>query len=78
MEPAVRKAAEQGLSVEGSFPSDTVFLRAKNGDFNAVLTMYHDQGQIAIRRFPLPDLHAGARHRLRHCPLRHRQHRRQP
>jgi 4-hydroxythreonine-4-phosphate dehydrogenase len=49
MEPAVRKAAEQGLSVEGPFPSDTVFLRAKNGDFDAVLTMYHDQGQIAMK-----------------------------
>ena len=30
-------------------PSDTVFLRAKNGDFDAVLTMYHDQGQIAMK-----------------------------
>ena len=69
-------------AVEGPFPSDTVFLRAKRGDFDAVLTMYHDQGQIAMkligfdtrrdaaRRLPLPDLHAGARHGLRH--RRHR------
>jgi 4-hydroxythreonine-4-phosphate dehydrogenase len=49
IEPAVRRAAEQGLAVEGPFPSDTVFLRAKNGDFDAVLTMYHDQGQIAMK-----------------------------
>jgi len=49
IEPAVRKAAAQGLTVEGPFPSDTVFLRAKNGDFDAVLTMYHDQGQIAMK-----------------------------
>lgn len=49
IEPAVRKAVEQGLSVQGPFPSDTVFLRAKNGDFDAVLTMYHDQGQIAMK-----------------------------
>ncbi|MBZ6075137.1 4-hydroxythreonine-4-phosphate dehydrogenase PdxA [Microvirga puerhi] len=49
IEPAVLKAAEQGLAVQGPFPSDTVFLRAKNGDFDAVLTMYHDQGQIAMK-----------------------------
>jgi 4-hydroxythreonine-4-phosphate dehydrogenase len=49
IEPAVRKAIAQGFAVEGPFPSDTVFLRAKNGDFDAVLTMYHDQGQIAMK-----------------------------
>jgi 4-hydroxythreonine-4-phosphate dehydrogenase len=49
IEPAVRNAAARGLAVEGPFPSDTVFLRAKNGDFDAVLTMYHDQGQIAMK-----------------------------
>lgn len=49
IEPAVREARARGLIVEGPFPSDTVFLRAKNGDFDAVLTMYHDQGQIAMK-----------------------------
>ncbi|HEY7383330.1 MAG TPA: 4-hydroxythreonine-4-phosphate dehydrogenase PdxA [Beijerinckiaceae bacterium] len=49
MEPAVREAASRGFAVEGPFPSDTVFLRARNGDFDAVLTMYHDQGQIAMK-----------------------------
>jgi len=49
IEPAVRQAQAQGFTVEGPFPSDTVFLRAKNGDFDAVLTMYHDQGQIAMK-----------------------------
>ncbi len=49
IEPAVQKAIAQGLAVDGPFPSDTVFLRAKNGDFDAVLTMYHDQGQIAMK-----------------------------
>jgi len=34
---------------DGPFPSDTVFLRARRGDFDAVQTMYHDQGQIAIK-----------------------------
>jgi 4-hydroxythreonine-4-phosphate dehydrogenase len=49
IEPAVRRAQAHELAVEGPFPSDTVFLRARNGDFDAVLTMYHDQGQIAMK-----------------------------
>jgi 4-hydroxythreonine-4-phosphate dehydrogenase len=49
IEPAVQAAKAKGFTVEGPFPSDTVFLRAKNGDFDAVLTMYHDQGQIAMK-----------------------------
>jgi 4-hydroxythreonine-4-phosphate dehydrogenase len=49
IEPAVKAARAQGFTVEGPFPSDTVFLRARNGDFDAVLTMYHDQGQIAMK-----------------------------
>lgn len=49
IEPAVAKAKAEGLAVEGPFPSDTVFLRAKAGTFDAVLTMYHDQGQIAMK-----------------------------
>jgi 4-hydroxythreonine-4-phosphate dehydrogenase len=49
IEPAVRAAVEKGLAAEGPFPADTVFLRAKNGQFDAVLTMYHDQGQIAMK-----------------------------
>ena len=47
--PAVVKAQAKGFNVQGPYPSDTVFLRAKNGDFDAVLTMYHDQGQIAMK-----------------------------
>ncbi len=47
--PAVEAAREGGLAVSGPFPSDTVFLRAREGDFDAVVTMYHDQGQIAMK-----------------------------
>lgn len=47
--PAVIRAKAEGLDVSGPFPSDTVFLRARDGHFDAVLTMYHDQGQIAIK-----------------------------
>jgi 4-hydroxythreonine-4-phosphate dehydrogenase len=49
IQPAVTKAQAKGFNVQGPYPSDTVFLRAKNGDFDAVLTMYHDQGQIAMK-----------------------------
>ena len=47
--PAVEAGKRDGICVEGPFPADTVFLRAKNGAFDAVLTMYHDQGQIATK-----------------------------
>lgn len=49
LEPAVRRAIAEGLPVDGPWPSDTVFLRSKKGLCNAVLTMYHDQGQIAMK-----------------------------
>ena len=47
--PAVAQGQKRQIAVEGPFPSDTVFLRARAGHFDAVLTMYHDQGQIAIK-----------------------------
>jgi len=47
--PAVERARAMGLPAEGPFPADTVFVRAKAGQFDAVLTMYHDQGQIAMK-----------------------------
>lgn len=49
LEPAVRQAQEKQLDVTGPWPSDTVFLKAKRGEVDAVVTMYHDQGQIAIK-----------------------------
>ncbi len=49
IEPAVRAAVERGYNASGPYPADTVFLRAKGGAFDAVLTMYHDQGQIAMK-----------------------------
>lgn len=49
IEPAIQRAREQGMAVEGPFPADTVFLRAVKEGFHAVLTMYHDQGQIAMK-----------------------------
>jgi 4-hydroxythreonine-4-phosphate dehydrogenase len=47
--PAVEAAKAEGILCDGPFPSDTVFLRAKRGDYDVVQTMYHDQGQIAMK-----------------------------
>jgi 4-hydroxy-L-threonine phosphate dehydrogenase PdxA len=47
--PGIRLAADQGYRAEGPYPADTIFVRAKNGAFDGVVTMYHDQGQIAMK-----------------------------
>jgi 4-hydroxythreonine-4-phosphate dehydrogenase len=47
--PAVREMAQCQMAVDGPWPSDTVFLKAKRGEIDAVVTMYHDQGQIALK-----------------------------
>jgi 4-hydroxythreonine-4-phosphate dehydrogenase len=47
--PAVKKAAGRGIACKGPYPSDTVFIKAFNGEFDGVLSMYHDQGQIATK-----------------------------
>lgn len=44
--PAVQRLVEEGWDVAGPLPPDTVFLRAANGEFDAVVAMYHDQGHI--------------------------------
>ncbi len=49
IEPAVRECQNRQMDVTGPWPSDTVFLKAKRGEVDAVVTMYHDQGQIAIK-----------------------------
>ena len=47
--PAVERAQREQLAVTGPVPADTVFVRAIRGEFDAVLTMFHDQGQIAMK-----------------------------
>ena len=49
IQPAVDAAIARGFNASGPYPADTVFVRARNGAFDAVLTMYHDQGQIAMK-----------------------------
>lgn len=47
--PTLQKLTAAGLYTEGPYPSDTVFLKAKAGLLDAVVIMYHDQGQIATK-----------------------------
>lgn len=45
--PAVEAARARGINVSGPFPSDTIFLKREH--FDGIVTMYHDQGQIALK-----------------------------
>ncbi len=47
--PAIALANEEGMSLAGPFPADTLFARLFKEKFDMVITMYHDQGQIAIK-----------------------------
>ena len=47
--PAVQSSRAAGLDVSGPYPADTLMLRARDGEFDAVIAMYHDQGHIAVK-----------------------------
>lgn len=47
--PAVEQARADGFAASGPYPADTLFIAARRGDFDGVVTMYHDQGQIATK-----------------------------
>ena len=49
IEPEIESFKLKQMNVSGPWPSDTVFLKAQRGEVDAVVTMYHDQGQIAIK-----------------------------
>ena len=49
LEPAVAACRASGIDVSGPLSGDTVFLRALNGEFDAVVACYHDQGLIPIK-----------------------------
>ncbi len=49
IEPAVRQAREQGIDASGPWPGDTVFMRARRGEFDIVVAQYHDQGLIPVK-----------------------------
>ncbi|MGH9552516.1 MAG: 4-hydroxythreonine-4-phosphate dehydrogenase PdxA [Terriglobales bacterium] len=49
IDPAIRRLQTEGIDARGPFPADTAFLVARKQICNAVLTRYHDQGQIALK-----------------------------
>jgi len=49
IEPAVKKAQTMGMDARGPYSPDTIFIAARRGDFDAIVSMYHDQGQIAMK-----------------------------
>ncbi len=49
IQPAIDRARAEGLDVSGPWPCDTLFVRARRGDFDGVVAMYHDQGHIAMK-----------------------------
>ena len=75
--PAVEQLRAEGIDATGPLPADTLFVAARRGDFHGVVTMYHDQGQIAMKLMgfergsrwrAVSALHhdSGARHCLRY------------
>jgi 4-hydroxythreonine-4-phosphate dehydrogenase len=49
--PAIAQAQLAGVAVDGPIPADTLFKRALDGEFDAVVAMYHDQGHVALKTF---------------------------
>ena len=47
--PAVEQMQQRQMKVSGPFPADTLWLKVRDGEYDVVVTMYHDQGQIAIK-----------------------------
>lgn len=49
IEPAIQLARQEGLDATGPWPGDTVFMRARRGEFDIVVAQYHDQGLIPVK-----------------------------
>ena len=47
--PAIAACRARGIDVVGPFPADTVFVRARRGEFDVVVACYHDQGLIPVK-----------------------------
>jgi 4-hydroxythreonine-4-phosphate dehydrogenase len=47
--PTIAKANADGLHVSGPVPGDTVFVKLRAGQYDAVIAMYHDQGHIPVK-----------------------------
>lgn len=53
--PAIERARQEGMDASGPHAPDTVFMRARQGGFDVVVSMYHDQGLIPVKLLGLDD-----------------------
>jgi 4-hydroxythreonine-4-phosphate dehydrogenase len=53
--PAVARARAAGLDASGPWPPDTIFMRARRGEFDVVVAQYHDQGLIPVKYLGIDD-----------------------
>ncbi|MGY6271211.1 4-hydroxythreonine-4-phosphate dehydrogenase PdxA [Achromobacter denitrificans] len=49
IEPAIAAARAEGMDASGPWPGDTIFMRARRGEFDIVVAQYHDQGLIPVK-----------------------------
>ncbi len=49
LQPAVEAGRADGILVAGPIPSDTLFVRAQQGEFDGIVALYHDQGHIPLK-----------------------------
>ena len=47
--PAIAPVRAEGIDAVGPLPADTLFFRARRGDFDCVVAMYHDQGHGPVK-----------------------------
>src|SRR5690606_36043280 len=47
--PAIEQARKEGIDASGPWPGDTIFMRARKGEFDIVVAQYHDQGLIPVK-----------------------------
>ena len=53
--PAMEECRHEGFDIHGPFPPDTLFFKAAQGTFDAVICMYHDQGLIPFKLLHFKD-----------------------
>jgi len=53
--PAIAQAQAEGIDVSGPWPGDTIFMRARRGEFDIVVAQYHDQGLIPVKYLGLEE-----------------------
>jgi 4-hydroxythreonine-4-phosphate dehydrogenase len=47
--PTIERMRADGMNISGPVPGDTVFVKLRAGQYDAVVAMYHDQGHIPVK-----------------------------